>query len=145
MSDPTLTPATAMAAFHTRSQANEGIQVFLSLPDGTPSEHWLRIRGVDSDVYRREDGKARRKAMEIAQEKDEDKREEMIDDTRLAVQASLVSEWSFSEPCSLSAVKAFLREAPQVAELVDRTSFQRALFFAKGSTPSSSSPAKASS
>lgn len=34
-----------MESFFTRENANEGIELPLLLPDGTKTEHWLRIRG----------------------------------------------------------------------------------------------------
>lgn len=37
-----------MESFFTRENANEGIELPLLLPDGTKTEHWLRIRGVDA-------------------------------------------------------------------------------------------------
>jgi hypothetical protein len=41
-----------MGAFYTRQKANEGIQLPLFLPDGTKTDHWIRIRGIDSDAFR---------------------------------------------------------------------------------------------
>jgi hypothetical protein len=41
-----------MDAFYTRQKANEGIQLPLFLPDGTKTDHWIRIRGIDSDAFR---------------------------------------------------------------------------------------------
>lgn len=136
---------TQMDQFHTRTKSGEGVSVPLMLPDGSPTEHWVKVRGVDSDEYRRADSRARRRAIDIAQEKDEAKREDMIEDTKLDVLAVLVADWSFDKPCTSEEVKAFLREAPQVADLVDKTAYKRALFFAKSSTPSSTTQEQASS
>ena len=44
--------AGSMDAFFTRGKANEGVQLPLYLPDGSKSEHWVRILGVDSDIFR---------------------------------------------------------------------------------------------
>jgi hypothetical protein len=128
---------TPMDLFHTRTKSGEGVSVPLMLPDGSPTEHWVKVRGVDSDEYRRADSRARRRALDIAQEKDDAKREDMIEDTKLDVLSVLVADWSFDRPCTQADVKEFLREAPQVADLVDKTAYKRALFFGKSSTPSS--------
>lgn len=128
---------TPMGLFHTRAKSGEGASVPLMLPDGSPTEHWVKVRGVDSDEYRRADSRARRRALDIAQEKDDAKREDMIEDTKLDVLSVLVADWSFDRPCTPADVKEFLREAPQVADLVDKTAYKRALFFGKSSTPSS--------
>ena len=139
------TSVTPMDQFHTRAKSSEGVNVPLMLPDGSPTEHWVKVRGVDSDEYRRADSRARRRAIDIAQEKDEAKREDMIEDTKLDVLSVLVADWSFDRPCTPEEVKAFLREAPQIADLVDKTAYKRALFFAKSSTPSSPTQEQASS
>lgn len=139
------TSVTPMDQFHTRAKSSEGVNVPLMLPDGSPTEHWVKVRGVDSDEYRRADSRARRRAIDIAQEKDEAKREDMIEDTKLDVLSVLVADWSFDRPCTPEEVKAFLREAPQIADLVDKTAYKRALFFVKSSTPSSTTQEQASS
>lgn len=138
-------PVLGMEQFFTRQKSNEGVVLPLSLPDGSPTEHWIRIRGVDSDEYRKADARARRKAMEIAQEKDEAKRDDMIEETKIDVLAALFVDWSFDKPCTAEHVREFLREAPQIAEVVDKSAYRRALFFGKGSGSSSSSPSTSSS
>lgn len=136
---------TSMDQFFTRAKSNEGVSVPLLLPDGSPTEHWIKVRGIDSDEYRRADSRARRRAIDIAQEKDEGTREDMIEDTKLDVLSVLVADWSFPKPCTPEEVKAFLREAPHIADLVDKTAYKRALFFVKSSTPSSTTQEQASS
>ena len=64
-----------MESFSTRENANEGIELPLLLPDGTKTEHWLRIRGVDADGFRKAEARSKRKMLEIAAEKDLDKRD----------------------------------------------------------------------
>ena len=110
-----------MESFSTRENANEGIELPLLLPDGTKTEHWLRIRGVDADGFRKAEARSKRKMLEIAAEKDLDKRDAEVEDTRLAMLAALVIGWSFDNPCTEAEIKRLFREAPQIAEQVDRT------------------------
>ena len=58
-----------MESFFTRENANEGIELPLLLPDGTKTEHWLRIRGVDADGFRKAEARSKRKMLEIAAER----------------------------------------------------------------------------
>lgn len=148
MSKKTQAKAAGMADFFTRQKATEGIKLPLALPDGSETDHWLRIRGIDSDEFRRTDAKARREAMELAElaeaaSKDEAKLAELekqIQDLQRKVVASLVIEWSFPEPCTEANVVKFLREAPQIQTEIDRLSARRKLFFGAGSASSTPSP-----
>jgi hypothetical protein len=133
------------AQFRTREVSNEGILLPLNSASGEPTEHWLRVRGVDSDAFRLADVKSRRRAMEIAQEGDETKRDEMVQEVRLDVLVALIASWSFKRELTPENVKAFLRDAPQIAEGVDKAAYRRALFFAKSSKPSSTTQGQASS
>lgn len=126
----------SMKEFYTRSKANEGTKVPLSLPDGSPTEHWLVIRGVDSDLFRRAEARSKRKAIEIAQIEDDKKREEAIDEEKLGLIAVLIADWSFEEECTRENVLEFLKEAPQIADVVDRVAVSRASFFGQRSSSS---------
>lgn len=125
-----------MQEFFTRQTANEGVQLPLYRPDGTLSEHWLQVRGVDSDHFRRAEAKAKRKAVELAQIEDEQKRAEAVRETELECIAALVAGWSFEQEASPINVVNFLREAPQIADMVNRFAARRAEFFSKKSASS---------
>jgi hypothetical protein len=132
--------------FHTRQSANEGIDLPLYLPDGTATEHSIKIRGVDSEVFRRAEIESRRRAMEAAATKGKEGvgPSEQLEE-RLFLIASLVISWSFEQECTVENVKTFLREAPQVADQIDSLAAKRSLFFKKGSTNSQPLPALSSS
>jgi len=134
----------SMKEFYTRSKANEGKKVPLSLPDGSPSEHWLMVRGVDSDEFRRAEAKSKRKAIELAQIKDDKERQDAIEQEKLELIAVLVAGWSFPEECSRENVVEFLREAPQIGDMVDRIAVSRASFFGERSSSSTGTPRKSS-
>ena len=52
--------------------------------------------------------------------------------------AALVIGWSFDEECTRENVKQLLKEAPYIADLIDRKAADAQLFFGKGSIGSSS-------
>jgi hypothetical protein len=129
-----------MEAFFTREKANEGIEIPLYLPDGTKTEHWLRIRGVDSDHFRLAEAESKREAMRVAMIEDPIERAKAIADAKLSLIAALVISWSFEEECTHENVKEFFRQAPQIADAVDQVASKRALFFGKGSSSSLGTP-----
>lgn len=122
--------------FFTRAKANEGERMPLSLPDGTPTDEWLQIRGVDSDEFRRAMDEFRRELLALAAVKDEAERAEKTEIARLRLNAALVSGWSFDAEFSESSVLEFLRESPYNAAEVDRFASDRRRFFGKRSTGS---------
>jgi len=133
-----------MAAFFTRERANEGIELPLAFPDGTPSPHWIRVRGMDSDAFKAADAQAKRRMFEIAGEPDKTKIEAFLAEAKVNSISSLVISWSFPEAPTAEAVKAFLKEAPQIADQIDRIASKRSLFFKNGSPNSSPTPGPSS-
>lgn len=121
-------PAPPMEDFLTREKANAGHKIPLYAADGRLTAHWLRVRGVDSDAFQRARTRQTRRVAEIAGLAEAD-REDAIADATLEMQAALVSEWSFEKPCTLANVKAFLRDAPQIAAEVDKFASRRTFFF----------------
>jgi hypothetical protein len=121
-----------MADFYTRSKANDGIKVDLYLPNGEATDHFIRIRGIDSDQFRDTDTKVRRSAIKIVEIDDEELKEEMIKDSHLDILVSLVIDWSFDDECNPANIKQLFTEAPQIADTVDRAAAKRSLFFDNG-------------
>lgn len=142
---PTSAASNTMAAFFTRQRANEGIELPLSFPDGTPSPHWIKIRGVDSDAFKAADAQAKRRMFELATETDKAKIEAFLAEVKLNSITALVISWSFPEACTPENVRNFLKEAPQISDQIDRLATKRGLFFKNGSTNSTPSPAPSSS
>jgi hypothetical protein len=121
-------PTPGMDAFHTRTKANEGHKIPLYSADGQLTAHWLRVRGVDSDAFRKAQTRQTRRVAEIAALTPE-AREDAIMDATLEMQAALVAEWSFDMECTHDNVKTFLRDAPQIAAEVDKFASRRTFFF----------------
>ncbi|KZX63182.1 hypothetical protein A3710_17185 [Stutzerimonas frequens] len=122
--------------FFTRAKANEGERMPLSLPDGTPTDDWLQIRGVDSDEFRRAMDEFRRDRLALASIQDEIERKEKTEIAQLRLNAALVIGWSLDAEFTEAALLEFLREAPYVAAEVDRFASDRRRFFGKRSTGS---------
>jgi hypothetical protein len=120
-----------MKEFYTREKSNEGVKLPLYYPDGTPSEHWLTVRGIDSDAFRMAESKAKRKAVEIAQIENEQERAEKVRETEIGCIAALIAGWSFEKELTTDNVYEFLTEAPQIADMVNRFAARRAEFFGK--------------
>lgn len=125
-----------MEEFFTRGIANEGVKLPLYHPDGTVSEHWLKVRGVDSDHFRAADTEGKRKVVVFAALKDPQEKAQAARDTELECIAALVADWSFPQECTAENVVTFLTEAPQIADMVNRFAAHRAEFFSKKSLPS---------
>lgn len=129
-----------MEAFFTRQRANEGVELPLDLPDGTPTRHRIRIRGVDSDQFRAANAESRRRLVELAVNREKATIDPADHETeRLRLLASLVVSWTFEVECTSENVITLLREAPQLAEQIDRIAAKRSLFFRNGSPNSSPS------
>lgn len=120
--------------FFTRAKANEGERMPLSLPDGTPTDEWLMIRGVDSDQFRHALDEFRRKSLTAASIKDLEEKAEKAEAARLELNAALVSDWSLDAEFTEAALLEFLRESPYIAAEVDRFASDRRRFFRKRST-----------
>lgn len=118
-----------MDAFYTREKANKGIALPLYLPTGERADHWIHVRGIDSDEFRAAEAEHKREALRIAMIEDPKERTLAIADARASLLAALVIDWSFDEPCTLENLKRFFREAPQLADSIDRAASRRDLFF----------------
>lgn len=135
---------TGMDAFFTRSIANEGIELPLYSPTGEKTEHWLRVRGIDSDEFRMAEANSKRDAFQVASVEDHMERARLIAESQRKLISSLVVGWSFEQECTQAAVMDFFREAPQIQEAVDRAASRRSLFFAGRSSSSPLSPSTSS-
>lgn len=122
--------------FFTRAKANEGERMPLALPDGTPTDEWLLIRGVDSDPFRVAMDDYRREMLVIASLKDETAKAQRTEQARIKLNAALVIGWSFEAPFTEQVLHELLRESPFIASEVDRFASDRRRFFGKRSTNS---------
>jgi hypothetical protein len=130
------TPDDPMDLFRTRDSANTGIKLELVNPiDGKPTEHWIQIAGIDSDVYHKANTRAMRQIATLG-EVSEDERHAAISAGSLDIIASLVLDWSFDKPCTPDNVREFLLSAPQIRNAVNVSAGNRALFMNSNSQSS---------
>lgn len=135
----------SMSDFFTREKANNGIKVPLFMPNGSMTDQWLLLRGVDSDEFRLADVQAKRDAVRLAAIPETKDRDQAIYDLTIRLTAVLVADWSFDEECTLENVINFFKEAPQIAHAVDVTAGDRGYFFTQGLSSSSDSQDMSSS
>ena len=128
-----------MEQFFTRDKANEGIKLPLFEPTGEPTDHYLIVRGVDSDEFRRSQARLNREVVKVS-DLDEKEREARFGVLQTELVASLVSEWSFEDECTPESVKQFLLKAPQIQDAINVFAGRRSYFFAKRSSDSTSTP-----
>lgn len=119
----------SMSAFFTRDRANEGIIVPLCLPTGEETDKWLRVRGMDSDLFRDSQARAMRELAALEDEPSEEKRREAAKLIQRKAIAALVMGWNLPEEFTEANLLRFLEAAPQIADQVDRLATRRALFF----------------
>lgn len=135
-----------LESFFTQSKAEEGVKLPLVRPDGSETEHWLHVRGTDSDVFRMAERAAQRKGRELGMSTtDSTTLDEGFYKIETEVIASLVKDWSFDKPCTPANVIELFTNAPQIRDMVNRLGAKRALFFSNGSNSSEPSPDPSSS
>lgn len=119
-----------MEVFMVRERANLPQRERLTHPTTMqPTEHWLDIVSSLSDSFRAARDSAMQKAVSISAIANDEKRREATKESQLEMAASLVAGWSFSKPCTKDNVMKFLREAPQVYNMVLRVSDENERFF----------------
>lgn len=124
-----------MEEFFTRKIASEGRKMELTTPAGEKTDHYLLVVGIDSDRFRAASVRAERKMLEISILTDADQKEVEESRVQRELVAELVIGWSFEKEFTQENVLEFLREAPQIADQVDRFAANRRIFF--GSKPTS--------
>jgi hypothetical protein len=138
-----------LSLFATRSPANAGAVLELEDVDGNTSAHTLNILGTDSDNFQRAQFKSKQAVIAKMKDGKEATFDEATDMARELV-ASLISGWSFTDPngepvpCTKANVVAFLKEAPQIQEQIDRVATDRKLF-TKGKPTTSVQPSEKNS
>jgi len=128
--------SSGMSAFFTRDAANEGIKFPLYFPNGTRSDDFLIVRGVDSDIFRASSSAAQRDAAVISQIADDEERKAALVESQRKLMATLVAGWSFDEECTIDAVMNFFKQAPQIMDAIDKVVSNRSVLFGISSASS---------
>lgn len=116
----------------------------LFLPDGSPTEHWLLVAGIDSDVFRKAQSEQNRVTLDLSDQKDEgtiteDQAEELFELSRTHLLSATILDWSFDSECTEETKVELLTEAPQIATAINLFVGSRKSFFKNGSKGSTTS------
>lgn len=150
---------TRLNRFKTRERANHGVRLPLIDPaTGKDSGDWIHILGVDSDACREMKTEGQRDLLRAGNsDMGDEEVAALVEDWKLKQLAVLITDWSFAHApeddpdaetweCNEENVMELLREAPHIADAVDRAATRRALFFKEppaesdsGDTPEPSS------
>ena len=126
-----------MERYKIHGQAQKPIRVHLHDPaTGKQTEDWLDIRSSLSDAF----SMARDETMQAVQEivePNKDKRRALVAELQLGLKVALVAGWSFDEPFTEGNVRDWLREAPQVQQMIMSVADDSSAFFGKPSDDSS--------
>ena len=119
-----------------KEASDTGKPMDIRLPNGKIIESALTVLGADSNVFADEMATARRKEIELLEQKEKlspieyAKKQKAIREDMLSV---LVTGWTFDEPFNRDAVNVLFINAPYVLEQVDNFASIRENFFAKQS------------
>lgn len=121
--------------YNTLEGANRGAQMIIKGLDGKDTEDWIKVRGIDSDAFQKASRAMRREILAYLEDKGDGARvsDEYLRftfDQQRKLQASIVMEWSFDEPCTEENVIELFKSAPYIAEQVDAFSSKRERFAA---------------
>ncbi len=118
----------------TRAIANEGKRIKIPLPNGKESDEWLHVHFVDCDAFRQKRAQVLSTAAVAGADKTEKERAELHSLALLSLTASLASGWSLEDEFSQNAMVELLKNAPYLADWLDRKASDAAVFFGNGST-----------
>lgn len=126
----------SMEQFYTRDKANDGVKVPLNTPDGKPTEHYIVIRSRWSDSFQAAQAEVHRNDLVAMAEKGKDAPAQDPVERHATLCAALVSGWSFEQECTPDNIREFLKQAPQLRDMIDRYASNDARFFGKPSSDS---------
>ena len=111
--------------FHTKAKHDEGTKVLLDLPDGTPTEEFVVLRGRDSEAFRKAQAAYRdRMVAAKSEEKPFDSHKEGI-----LLTVSAIKSWSLEEPLTEAAACELLTNAPYLLDKMDAALYDNKRFF----------------
>lgn len=120
---------TEIEQFYTREKANKGVKVDLYLPSGGPTDHYLIVRGIDSDHFKAANAAAKKEVAKLTVKQDSTEEVQRLSEIRINIISSLIAGWSFDDECTPENVKNMLHKAPQIADKVDQFAGNREEFF----------------
>jgi hypothetical protein len=122
-----------MERYKIRGQAQQPIRVNLYDPaTGKQTEDWLDVRSSLSDAFSEARDDTMRAVQEI-EEPNKEKRAALVSELQLGLKVALVAGWSFDVPFTEQNVREFLREAPQIQQMIMNIADDSSAFFARPS------------
>lgn len=112
--------------FATRPACNDGLKIPLVNPvTGETTEEWVLIRGVDSDVFRAKESEIKRRlvTMDDVSSVESELEAELI--------SSLIIDWSLDDECNDENKLLLCRDAPLIAQDINRKAANRRAFLEK--------------
>lgn len=111
--------------FYTREKHEEGVKVFLTLPDGTETTEFVVIQGSHSKAFRKAQSAYRTKMVEASAEGKEF--DSLVEGAKLT--ASTIKSWSLEDELTEDSALKLLEEAPYLVDLLDSKIFGAKSFF----------------
>jgi len=140
--------------FATAKLSDEGVKIPLTDVEGNPTEHWIKIRGIDSRAFKKAQGTFRKNMLELheldSNNPERDSSREQEQETAKLI-ASLVVSWSFKNDdgtpyeCSKGNIIDVFKKAPVLVEEIDKASARRKNFIERNLESLESSQSKSSS
>lgn len=125
-------PVLSVESFFTKELSDKGTRVPLTLPNGMPTEHWFHVIGTDSDAFKLGATAINQRFLkEAGKPLTEEETLKQREEKNLLFLSVTITAWSFPEECNEANKVRVLRNAPALAELVNRFSSNRSNFFAK--------------
>ena len=124
--------------FFTLEAANTGCRVMIPGRDGRLTAEWLHIHHTDSDAFRQKKADSYRVAAMCDPNLNDAERTKLFEAAMLGLLVSSVSGWSLEDEFSHEGVAALLKNAPYLADWLDKKISDASVFFGSGSTGSSS-------
>lgn len=143
-----------LEAFATAELSEEGVKVPLVDVEGNLTEHWIKIKSTDSMAFKNAQSKFRKRILALHELEDKNNGlDYALEQEKLTLEllASLVVGWSFKNDdgsefeCSNENVIKVLKDAPILAQEIDKASARRQNFTKRSLNKSKALQSKSSS
>ena len=140
--------------FATAKLSDEGVKIPLIDVEGNPTDHWIKIRGIDSAAFKSGQGEFRKNMLELHElESNNPKKDysQRKDKEMVKLISSLVVSWSFKNDdgtpyeCNQANKIDVLNQAPVLVEEIDKASARRKNFIKRSLSKSANTQSKNSS
>jgi len=110
--------------FETKSKENDGLKFFVTMPDGTPTETYLVLYGLMSDIMTAAHAK-----YEKSKGTDAEK------DAAIDFIATAIKDWNLEEPCTMENKRKLVGGSTTIRSFINRKLTNDRDFFGTGLNP----------